>query len=185
MSKPQRADAVRNRGRILEAARQLIARHGAEIGMDELAAAAGVAVGTLYRHFPTKSHLVRAVLDEYAERVADEAESALQRVQAGSPAMEELQRYLRWVVRISSTNHAAKAIAEGLLQPALDGDLEARAAQAITRVMESAVRQGGLRSDISIDDVYLIVGTAPYGQPEATLTRWLDLMLPSLRATSA
>jgi AcrR family transcriptional regulator len=63
--RPLRADAARNRARILAAARDQFAAHGSEAGMDEIAAAAGVAVGTLYRHFPTKADLVAAVSENH------------------------------------------------------------------------------------------------------------------------
>ena len=72
----QRADAVRNRRRVLAAASEQIALHGPEVGTDEIAAAAGVAVGTLYRHFPTKTDLVASVMAAYLERAPDEAEAA-------------------------------------------------------------------------------------------------------------
>ncbi len=60
--RPARADAIRNRAKILEAARQQITLHGPDVGMDQIAQAAGVAVGTLYRHFPTKNDLSSRLL---------------------------------------------------------------------------------------------------------------------------
>ena len=69
----RRADAVRNRTSILEAARRLVAEQGTEVAMGEIARAAGVAVGTLYRHFPNKADLLAAVVNEYVEALADDA----------------------------------------------------------------------------------------------------------------
>ena len=63
----RRADAVRNRTAILEAAKQLVTEKGAEVAMGEIARVAGVAVGTLYRHFPNKADLLAAVVNEYVE----------------------------------------------------------------------------------------------------------------------
>ena len=68
----RRADAVRNRTAILEAARQLVTEQGTEVAMGEIARAAGVAVGTLYRHFPNKADLLAAVVNEYVEALADD-----------------------------------------------------------------------------------------------------------------
>ena len=69
----RRADAVRNRTAILEAAKQLVTEKGAEVAMGEIARVAGVAVGTLYRHFPNKADLLAAVVNEYVEALADDA----------------------------------------------------------------------------------------------------------------
>jgi AcrR family transcriptional regulator len=59
-----RSDAARNRVRVLEAARVLVSRDGPDVRMDAIAAEAGVAVGTVYRHFPTKEALVAAVVED-------------------------------------------------------------------------------------------------------------------------
>ena len=71
-----RADAVRNREKIIAAAREQITRLGPDTAMDTIAAAAGVAVGTLYRHFPTKADLVDAIVEEHLEIMVTEVEAA-------------------------------------------------------------------------------------------------------------
>ena len=63
-----RADAVRNRARIVETARVVFAARGADASMDEIARTAGVGIGTLYRHFPTREALVEAVFHDGFER---------------------------------------------------------------------------------------------------------------------
>jgi AcrR family transcriptional regulator len=114
---PARADAIRNRANILDAAREQITRHGPNVGMDQIAGAAGVAVGTLYRHFPTKTDLVAAVVSEFVTQVADHTEQALRRVEQGNPAFDELAGLLRVIIQASATNQAVKAAATTMGRP--------------------------------------------------------------------
>src|SRR4051794_33959684 len=76
--RPQRADARRNRERILEAARGECAKHGANVQMDDIARGAGVGVGTVYRHFPTKETLIDALVAEKYRVAVENAEAALE-----------------------------------------------------------------------------------------------------------
>lgn len=148
--------------------------------MDVIAAEAGVAVGTLYRHFPTKDALVAAVVDEYTERVADDAEAALAQVEAGAPAAEQFTTFIKALIDVSAANQAAKAAAASL--GGSDGSRvsESRASAAIARLIELGQRSHSIPSHVTVGDVYLLVGTAPYGQPAPTRDRWLDLMLAGL-----
>lgn len=70
-----RADAERNRRRVLDAARRVFAEHGLSVGVDAVAQEAGVGVGTLYRRFPTKHDLLTAVIEDGVCRIADEVEA--------------------------------------------------------------------------------------------------------------
>src|SRR6476646_9866707 len=74
--RPRRADAERNRSRILAAASELFAERGLDASMPELADRAGVGVGTVYRAFPDKDHLLGAVVAERLRRLAAETEAA-------------------------------------------------------------------------------------------------------------
>jgi AcrR family transcriptional regulator len=174
---PARADAVRNRANILDAARQQITSYGPTVGMDQIAGAAGVAVGTLYRHFPTKTDLVAAVVSEFVTQVADKTEEALRRVDEGNPAFDELAGLLRDIVQASSTNQAVKAAAVALNADIDDSDDVQRAFRALQSLIKAARATGAVRDDLSIDDFYLIVTNAPAGQPSEVLQRWVDLAL--------
>ena len=70
-----RSDAVRNRAAVIAAARKVMAKKGLDAGMDEIARAAGVGVGTVYRHFPTKDDLILGVIRARFERLAARAEA--------------------------------------------------------------------------------------------------------------
>jgi AcrR family transcriptional regulator len=72
-----RADAVRNRAAVIAAARELMSERGLDVGMDEIARAAGVGVGTVYRHFPTKDDLILGVVRARFQRIADRAVAEL------------------------------------------------------------------------------------------------------------
>ncbi|MEU6718941.1 TetR family transcriptional regulator [Nonomuraea sp. NPDC046802] len=176
-----RADAVRNRKKILTAADGQITAHGPDVGMDEIAAAAGVAVGTLYRHFPTKTDLVAAVVAEYVARVADDAEAALARVADGSVrALDELTAFLGRVVEQSVTDRAVKAAAQTLgAEPGNRVD-EDRAGTAVAGLIRAGQADGDINTDVTVNDIYLLFSTAPTDQPPAARTRWLTLVTPGL-----
>ncbi|MFE6030677.1 TetR/AcrR family transcriptional regulator [Streptomyces niveus] len=175
-----RADAVRNRKRILVAAGEQITAHGPDVGMDEIAAAAGVAVGTLYRHFPTKTDLVAAVVAEYVAHVADDAEAALARVTAGEHPLDELTAFLGRVVEQSATDRAVKAAAQTLgAQPGNRAD-EDRAGSAVAALIRAGQSDGDVHPDVTVNDIYLLFSTAPTDQPPTARARWLTLVTPGL-----
>lgn len=183
--KPLRADAQRNRGRILEAARAHITLHGPDVGMDEIAAAAGVAVGTLYSHFPTKVHLVASVVSEFTAQMADRSESAAAAMRNGSPAYTELTALLRDIAIATATNQAAKAAAAALDADQGDASDLHRGRAALQSIINQARADRTVRSDLSIEDFYLLVHNIPAGQPTDTLDRWVDLLLHGIAARRA
>ncbi|GAA4294564.1 hypothetical protein GCM10023086_06830 [Streptomyces venetus] len=175
-----RADAVRNRKKILDAAREQITLRGPDAGMDEIAAAAGVAVGTLYRHFPTKTDLVAAVVAEYTTHVAEVAEAARERLATGTRAVDEITDFLAHVTEATATNHAVKAAARALGADPVDRDAEARAGAALAALIQAGQADGDLHQDVTVDDFYLLFSTAPTDQPPAARARWLALVLTGL-----
>ncbi|QEV30671.1 TetR/AcrR family transcriptional regulator [Streptomyces coeruleorubidus] len=184
-AKAPRADAVRNRKKILTAAGKQITVYGPDVGMDEMAAAAGVAVGTLYRHFPTKTDLVAAVVAEYLARVADDAEAALARVADGEGrALDELTAFLGRVVEQSATDRAVKAAAQTLGAALGNRADEDRAGAAVAGLIHAGQVDGDIRTDVTVNDIYLLFSTAPADLPPAARTRWLALVTPGLTAQS-
>ncbi|MFD6989238.1 TetR/AcrR family transcriptional regulator [Streptomyces sp. NPDC059943] len=177
-----RADAVRNRKRILAAAGKQITAHGPDVGMDEIAAAAGVAVGTLYRHFPTKTDLVAAVVAEYVARVADDAEAAFARVTAGERPLDELTAFLGRVIEASVTDRAVKAAAHALGTEPGDRADEDRAGSAVAALIRAGQGDGDVHPDVTVHDIYLLFSTAPTDQPSSARARWLTLVTPGLTA---
>lgn len=154
-----RADALRNRERILEVAKQAFTRLGADASLDEIAKRAGVGAGTLYRHFPTREALIEAVYRNELERLAEAGRELSGKL---SP-VEALRAWLLLFVDAIATKH--------LIAPALNtllGDpkkvFEASYAQvheAIRELVKRGVRSGELRKDLDpIDLLRALVGVS-------------------------
>src|SRR5215218_10822981 len=92
--RPLRADAARNRARVLEVAYETFAAEGLAVPIDEIARRAGVGAGTVYRHFPTKEELFRAVIQDRISRIVDDGRDLL----ASGHAGEALFTFLRSMV---------------------------------------------------------------------------------------
>ena len=177
----RRADAVRNRTAILEAARQLVTEQGTEVAMGEIARAAGVAVGTLYRHFPNKADLLSAVVNEYVEALADDAQGAWERVEAGrSDAALELLDFLERALEMITRSHAAKTVARALGAEVEYAEPETRATEALGRLIEEGRASGRLRSDLTVSDLYVLMVFYPGDGSLEVRRRWLELIRPGL-----
>ncbi|BDZ64375.1 TetR/AcrR family transcriptional regulator [Agromyces mangrovi Wang et al. 2018] len=180
--RPMRADAVRNRAKIVDAAYEQIAAHGVDVGMDEIAQAAGVAVGTLYRHFPTKTDLVAAIVEHYVDAAATDAEASYTRVLSGSSrAVDELIEYFRVVGDSSAEHVAVKSTARSLgLDPHPGTSGAARVEAALAGLVAQGQADGDIRPEITVDDLILLLTTAPVDQSAELRERWLQLILPGL-----
>ncbi|MGW0081156.1 TetR/AcrR family transcriptional regulator [Streptomyces sp. NPDC003393] len=181
-----RADALRNRERIVTAAREMFVEHGPDVPLDEIARRAGVGNATLYRNFPDRDALVREVVCCVMERTALAAEQAL--AETGD-AFEALSRFV----------HAAAAERISALCPMVTStfdkyhpDLEAsreRVVRLIQELMDRARTAGQLRDDVTVSD--LMVAAAQLSRPPAGTAclsldrfvhRHLQLFLDGLRA---
>ena len=187
-----RADAVRNRARILEAARALVAETGVDAPVEEVARRAGLAVGTLYRHFPAKADLVAAVVADTTERIAAMAEAALAETDAGAAPGPVLDRLFRAVAEGHATDRVFKAATErleagegyaGALAAARPGSPPARAAVAIDALLGRARAAGAVRPDVDLADLVLLLEGLPGVEvPAERRARHVDVVLAGLRA---
>jgi AcrR family transcriptional regulator len=181
-----RADAVRNRTRILEAARELLAEQGAEAPMDAIAARAGVAVGTLYRHWPMKADLVAAVVEHSIEQLADVAEGALGAVRQGADPGAEFERTFRVVAERYATDRVVKGAAgvpHEVAEPEDSAAPGGRLALAVEEMIRAAGRAGRLRDDVTVADLVVVLEGVPGPDaPESARDRYIDIVLRGMRA---
>jgi len=145
--RPLRRDAELNLERILVAARDLFAEKGYEVSMEQIAARAGVGIGTLYRRFPNKEDLLGAVTDAAFERTRQLAERAL----AEEPPGEAIFTFLR---QCAATPSSWRVVSARRPWPgAGPGALVARIAPLVERLLANAREAGTLRPDVTYTDV--------------------------------
>ncbi len=180
-----RADARRNHKRILEAARELFAEHGFDAQVEQIAGRAGVGVGTVYRHFPNKSDLLEALIEERFEGLAIAAAEGI----ANPDPWDGFAGFMRYSAGVMAGDRALseamferpetmRAGAEGVGMPELLGELVGRAQAA-----------GELREDMEWEDVPGLtcgIGRAlvdgKVGPMEMSWERMLQVILDGLRA---
>jgi AcrR family transcriptional regulator len=181
----RRADAVRNCGAVLASARAQFAERGLDAQMDEIARGAGVGVGTVYRHFPTKEDLLQALANERFEGLADAAREALE---CPDP-WQGFEQFMTYSAQVMAED---RSLSEAMDQR---GDICGAASEKAGlldltgEVVERAKADGSLRSDIVAWDVpSLICGLGravriPHeGQPVMSWERYLEIVLAGLRA---
>jgi AcrR family transcriptional regulator len=149
-SRAPRSDALRNRERILAAAREVFAKQGADVALDVIAEAAGVGPGTLHRHFPTKQAILAAVI---ANRLNDLAGHAAEL--GGDPA-EDFFTFLSELVD-SGRDNLALASALGGLPNSLIEQSAARLSAALQALLVAAQRSGDVRPDVGVAEVHAIL----------------------------
>lgn len=176
-----RADAARNRAAILGAARALLVAHGPEVGMDEIAAKAGVAVGTLYRHFPAKLDLVQAIAEELGTGIAELLDAAVARIADGSSAaVDEIMDLMRRIVVDMGEERLLRAALPDLT-PDPFRTMRVHARESVERMIAMAHQAGTLRPDITVDDVTLLLAASPGEHiPRPARSRWLELVRNAL-----
>jgi AcrR family transcriptional regulator len=181
----QRADARRNRAKVLEAARHQFAEHGLETQIEQIARDAGVGVGTVYRHFPTKEALLEALAEAKFEGLADAARAALE-------VEDPWQGFVDLMTYAARTMADDRGTSEAMDQRSDICGAAARAAgldELTAELVERAQAAGALRPDIGADDVpSLICGlgravrAGDDGSPAMSWERYLDIILAGLRA---
>jgi AcrR family transcriptional regulator len=174
-----RADARRNRERIMSAGRELFAREGPQVQMDEIAAHAGVGIGTVYRHFPTKEALLTAMV---RDRFQEFAEKALIAENIPDP-LQALESTILSSAEAVEGDAGFQLAMMGSNQLEWEGIEEQKAALAevVTRIIARAVAAGVVRDGFNVDDFGMVmcgITSTMYYQPgSANWRRHLDIIL--------
>jgi AcrR family transcriptional regulator len=176
----QRADARRNHERVITAARKVMARDGLDAQMEDIARAAKVGVGTLYRHFPSKTELIEALALDRFERLRDAALVALEI----TDPWESFEAFIRTAARIQTEDRALSEVLTSrpeVMQPAAESvDMLGLTAQILGRAQEAGV----VRKDARPEDIPMVMcalaGT--FHNPFADTDRYVGIVLDGLRA---
>jgi AcrR family transcriptional regulator len=189
VERPQRADARRNYDRLLVAAAEAIAERGAEASLDDIAKRAGVGPGTLYRHFPTREHLLEAVFHERIVLLRDDAARLL--VEEPDPD-RALETWLRALIEHLRRYRGLAETLKGMYDQESELMLEVRdmmrwsASALLTRAQEAGVA----RTDIDGIDVMRIghgagmVIVEPGHDGDVRAERLLNLVMDGVRSTT-
>ncbi|MFF4621243.1 TetR/AcrR family transcriptional regulator [Nonomuraea jabiensis] len=153
--RPMRADARRNRERILQTAREAFATEGLGVSLDEIARRTGVGPGTVHRHFPAKEALVEAVLADRLSGLAEQARQAVQADQGGSA-------FFPFLLGLIGEARAKRDLADALARAEVDlSELTQRLAldlrRAFAELLARAQEAGTVRADVDAEDVQAVV----------------------------
>jgi AcrR family transcriptional regulator len=178
-----RADGQRNRERLLQAAKGAFAEAGPDVSLDEIARRAGVGIGTLYRHFPTREAIIEAVYRREVQQMADTAAHLMDTVPPG----EALHQSMRLFVDYVATKKVIASALSGIVSSG--SDVYATSAALITgtmaRLVERAVASGDIRPDTDPDDLLRALVGFTYGNAspawQASALRLIDILMDGLR----
>jgi len=172
--RPPRADARRNRDKVLRAAQDAFAASGYGVPLDEIATLAGVGPGTVYRHFPSKEHLFAAVVAAWLAELTDDL-----RARASDP--DPASAFYGFVAKLATDAAEKPGMPDAITIP---GDLQADLQAAITALLARAQQAGAVRPEITTPDlIILLTGLlrATNGTPPGTATRLFTIAADGLR----
>lgn len=189
MGRAPRADACRNRDRLLEAASEAFARDGVDASLEKIAKSAGVGIGTLYRHFPNRDVLMEAVYRHNLDQMLTDADELLATKPAAEALAEWMQRFVAYVATKKGLATHLKTVVSA------DSDLftssQERMGDTMRRMVEAGVAAGDIRPDVDPTDVLRALAgvcmTSDMTQSQEQPCRIAQLLMDGLRygATSA
>jgi AcrR family transcriptional regulator len=182
-----RADARRNRDRLLSVAVRAFSQDGPDVTLDAIAKDAGVGIGTLYRHFPTREALIEAAYRSELARLCDAVPDLLRDLRPDEATRAWMDRYIEYMTTKRGMADALRVvIASGGTPYAQSRD---RLITAITSLLQAGAASGTLRADIEPADVLASLSgiSLAAGEPaqRAQARRLLDLLMDGLRYRGA
>jgi AcrR family transcriptional regulator len=186
--RPLRADAERNRERLLEAARTLFAERGLDVSMDDIARAAGVGVGTAYRRFRSRDEIVEALFDERLEQMQARAKAAEEDPDAWHALVEFFTGSLRAQARDRGFKQLLFSSAEGREKVRR---MRAQVVPVMERIVARAKEAGQLREDVDVVDFtvlsFMVGAAVDFAAPvdDGVWERYAALLFDALRPGSA
>ncbi len=178
-----RADAARNRERLLEVARAQFTRRNGTVTLEEVAQLAGVGIGTLYRHFPTREALVEAVYRSELDALIADSEALLK----GHTAFQALRTWMDRYTQFVQTKHAMYDTLSRAFHSSSGPTFETRAKirTAVARFLSAGAADGTLRGDVREDDLTVSLAATvlatKFTVDDDQLRRVLDLLAEGLR----
>ncbi len=181
--RPVRADAARNRAKVLEVAYEAFAADGLSVPIDEIARRAGVGAGTVYRHFPTKDDLYRAVVQDRIGGIIDGGRALLHTDDPGTALFTFVRAMvLEWGATDLGLTEALAGV--GIDIATAMPDLETKFLKMLDDLLRAGQRAGTVRGDVTVRDVKALLsgaGTIRAAYPDAA-ERATEVLLDGLRA---
>jgi AcrR family transcriptional regulator len=182
-TRPLRADAQRNRDRLLEVAVRAFSRDGPDVTLDAIAKEAGVGIGTLYRHFPTREALIDAAYRSELARLCDSAADLLRDMPPDEALRAWMDRFADYMTTKRGMGDALRALIASGGDPFSES--RDRLTAAVTTLLRAGAAAGTLRPDVEPDDVLVslsgisLATAGPERRDQAG--RLLDLLMDGLR----
>ena len=154
--RPMRKDAQRNRDLLLGAASAMFAAHGVEYPLEDIAREAGVGIGTLYRHFPTRGALIEAVYRREVAQLCDSVDGLLATLDADAALQAWMSNFVAYIAAKRGLSAALRDMMAA--EPDLFVTTRANIRDAATKVLAAAVQAGAIRPVIEADDLIRAMG---------------------------
>jgi AcrR family transcriptional regulator len=178
-----RADGQRNRERLTEVAKLAFAELGADVSLDEIARRAGVGIGTLYRHFPTRDAIIEAVYRREVEQLAGSAARLLVSLPPGEALHEWMRLFVDYIATKKVMASAIGAIVAST--PELYASSVGQITNAMVLLVDRASAAGDIRSNVDPNDLLRALVGFTYGNTspgwQASALRLIDILIDGLR----